>query len=115
MMRNRKVTFSGLRRSVAIGGLSVLAVAGIAPVAIASGTSGTTNGCYSTWGSTGTNAHCTNPSIQMDGAVRNHASCDFEADKVSGWIWTTRGSVFDNWGQLDCSWHVSRSRVEYTT
>ncbi|GAA1514239.1 hypothetical protein GCM10009677_54290 [Sphaerisporangium rubeum] len=91
---------------------TVCVVAGTTTSAFASGTSPTTNGCYSTWGSTGTSAHCFN--VTVTGNYRNHAACQSQPDKVSSWLWITAGSTVDNWGQLNCTFKITSSRIEFT-
>lgn len=102
---------SGLVSSLAAAAVVVVT----APSSLASGgTSPTTNGCYSTWGNTGSDAHCTNPHVTVTGNYRNHLSCNSQVDKVSGWIYFQAGAYADHWGQLNCTFKASSSRVEYT-
>ncbi|MCK9897956.1 hypothetical protein [Frankia sp. AgB32] len=107
MMRLRNAARFLLAASVLIAPVGIGAQA-----ALASGTSPTTNGCYSTWGSTGTNAHCFN--VTVTGNYRNHAFCSAQFDKVSSALYMTRGSTVNNWGQLNCTFSVTRSRVDFT-
>ncbi len=90
-----------LARATVIGGLAVAAVAAVAPLASA-GTSNTTLGCYSTWGSTGSNAHCSNPYALDDGDYTNHGSCYYSSDQ-----WSSL------WGQVDCTFSINWSEVLY--
>lgn len=86
---------------------------GVAPSAVASGgTSAKTNGCYSTWGNTGSNSHCTPATVT--GNYRNHLACNSQADKVSGWLYITKNSTVSGFGQLNCTFKASSARVEFT-
>lgn len=109
---------SGLRSTIAkvsiVGAFASAALAGVTPPALAAGTSGTTNGCYSTWGSTGSNAHCTNPSVSQDGNYRNYGNCYYSSDQYSGWVWFGKGSYVDGWGQVDCTFSINYSYVLYS-
>lgn len=107
-LRSKKTAKVLLVSAAAVAGMAALA-----PAAFASGTSPTVNGCYSTWGSTGTNAHCFN--VTETGKYQNHASCDAQPDKTSSWLTIGKGSTVDNWGQLNCTFKVSSSRIQYTT
>lgn len=103
-----------MSKVAAIAGLSVAAIAVAAPMASASGASGVTNGCFSTWGSTGTDAHCTVPHVTVTGNYANHAACDFEPDHTSAWShFPVPAEIFD-FGQIDCTFSVSWSSVAFT-
>ncbi|MBD0672208.1 hypothetical protein [Streptomyces sp. CBMA156] len=85
-------------------------VVGAAPLASASGQSANLNNCYSTWGSTGTSAHCYNTSDA--GYYQNEAYCGgVDYDRASGWTYIGKGSTISNWGQLNCTWSIRYSDV----
>jgi hypothetical protein len=92
------------------GGGGVAALSGIAH---ASGTSPTTNGCYSTWGSTGANGHCSNPHVTESGKYQVHGNCSFQNSQSSGYIYYGAGSYIPNWGQINCTFQIDNSSVEY--
>ncbi|MFE4971780.1 hypothetical protein ACFRAR_06645 [Kitasatospora sp. NPDC056651] len=96
-----------------VGIFSAAAITTVAPSAFAGGTSGTTNGCYSTWGNTGSNAHCTNPVVTVSGYYQNFGSCSYSSDQYSTRYFYSQGSAPNNWGQVDCTFSISYSRVNY--
>ncbi|MFD4394316.1 hypothetical protein [Kitasatospora sp. NPDC058478] len=102
---------SKLTRVAVMAGLAAAAVISITPSAFA-GTSGNTFGCWSTWGSTGSNAHCQN--VQKSGYFQNYGYCDWEADQTSTNTWFDEKSTVNNWGQIDCTFNISRSLVNWT-
>ncbi|AEV84876.1 hypothetical protein ACWT_3852 [Actinoplanes sp. SE50] len=75
------------------------------------GTSGRTNNCYSTWGNTGSSAHCL--PATATGYYQNHLVCNGEGDKVSNWVLISNGATVDNWGQLNCRFKASSADVRY--
>jgi hypothetical protein len=77
--------------------------------AFADGTSPKTFGCYSTWGDTGTSAHC-RPATQT-AHFANHAVCWFEPDHTSDYTLITKGSTVDPWGQLECGLSIQKAYV----
>ncbi|MFE5584504.1 hypothetical protein [Kitasatospora sp. NPDC056531] len=97
----------------AVGVLAAAATVGLAPLAFA-GASSTTNGCYSTWGNTGSDAHCNNPNATQDGNYGNYESCSAESDNQT-WVWFGAGSVSNDWGQEDCTWSANWSAVRFTS
>ncbi|MFI6850648.1 hypothetical protein OG535_01855 [Kitasatospora sp. NBC_00085] len=103
---------SRVARGLAVLGLGVAAVVVVAPGALASGTSNKTNGCWSTWGSTGSNAHCQN--VTDGGNYVNKSICSWSSDQVSDAEWFDRGASKDNWGQIDCTFNVEKSWVDYS-
>ena len=107
------VTKRTMAKLAATGGLAIAAAATLVPTASASGTSGTTNGCYSTWGSTGSNAHCTNPYVTYPGNFRNHGLCFLEGDQTSSWRWFNQFDWNPGWGQVDCTFQINESFVDW--
>ncbi|MFD7584351.1 hypothetical protein ACFV84_02805 [Kitasatospora sp. NPDC059811] len=98
-------------KTAAVVGVSALALLGFMPAAQASsGTSSTVLGCYSTWGNTGTSAHCFN--VTLGGRFQNFAACNVEADKYA-YISLQQGSTASDWGQLNCTWKIDYSSVSY--
>ncbi|WP_282202139.1 hypothetical protein [Kitasatospora fiedleri] len=82
-------------KAAAVVGVSALAFIGFMPTAQASsGTSNNVLGCYSTWGNTGTNAHCFN--VTLGGTFQNFAACNVEADKYA-YLSISQGSTAANW------------------
>ena len=111
--RSRKST--RVARLAAVGGLAIAAIATVSPSAFASGTSGNTNGCVSTWGDTGSNGHCTAPHVTVTGNYSNYAVCGGLGDNQdSGWYYMTEGSYVDGWGQVDCTFSVSHSEIHFS-
>ncbi|MDR3036042.1 hypothetical protein [Kitasatospora cineracea] len=93
-----------------VASFAATALVAAAPLASASGTSASVNGCYSTWGSTGTSAHCYNTTDA--GSYQNEAYCGgLDYDRASGWVYIGRNSTVSNWGQLDCRWSINSSDV----
>ncbi|MFJ8957724.1 hypothetical protein ACIRO1_47330 [Streptomyces sp. NPDC102381] len=111
-----KVRSSKAARNVAAGlsvaALSLGAIATIAPSAAASGTSAKTNGCYSTWGSTGFVGHC-NP-VTVSGDFKNWGVCNYEADFGNGWWYWGKGAYIDRFGTAECTFAVSKSYILYS-
>lgn len=99
-------------RGAAIAGLAAAAIVSAAPGASASGTSSKTYGCWSTWGDTGSNAHC--QKIEKSGYFANKGYCDWSSDQTSGHDWKDAGTSDPDWGQIDCTFHISRSLVEWS-
>jgi hypothetical protein len=100
------------KRSLAVAGTVSVILTGTAGAALASGgTSSSTNGCYSTWGNTGSNFHC--PRVTVSGNYQNHLACNGEADKTSSWYWLSAGSSADNLGQLNCRFKASSAYVAF--
>jgi hypothetical protein len=103
---------AGGRRVTVIAGVTALVVTGSSVAAFASGgTSGMTNGCYSTWGNTGSSYHC--PRVTVTGYYQNHLACDKEQDKTSPWSRLTAGSSVDNIGQVNCRFKASSAYVAF--
>ena len=98
-------------RSAAIAGLAIAAVGVTAPTSFA-GTSGNVYGCYSTWGSTGSNAHC--QMVQRQGNFQNQGSCNLGGTVRSGWNFFSTLQSVPNWGQVDCTFAIDSSWVNYT-
>ncbi|MFB7128014.1 MULTISPECIES: hypothetical protein [unclassified Kitasatospora] len=96
----------------AVAGLATVVALGVAPLASASGTSGKTNGCYSTWGTTGTNGHCY--PVTADGNFRVSADCNLEPDGSSGWSYFYKNANIGGFGQYDCTFKINSSWVEYS-
>ncbi|MCM3887598.1 hypothetical protein ND747_28815 [Frankia sp. R82] len=88
----------------------------IAPVgisvesALASGQSPRTNNCYSTWGSTGSNAHCYANSVA--GTYTNHGFCTSQPDPTSS-KYFVKGTYAPDWGQVNCWFKINSSRVDF--
>lgn len=112
-MKNLLAMKRGVIQGAAVAALSIVAVGVATPMANASGTSPTTMGCFSTWGSTGTDAHCTNPYATANGDYANAARCGWEPDMNSGAIRLTAGARVPDFGQLDCTFEVQSSYVIY--
>ena len=93
-----------------VGALSIAAIGVVTPMAGAY-QSDTNDGCFSTWGNTGTDAHCTNPFALVNGNYSNHADCDFESDPTSGKQYYYFGQVVNDFGQLNCTFNVTSSYV----
>ncbi|MEV7778721.1 hypothetical protein [Kitasatospora sp. NPDC088351] len=102
---------SSMARAAAIAGLAAAAVAVVSPAAMASGTSNDVNGCYSTWGSTGSNAHCKD--VTATGFYRNAASCNWSLDQQSAEYMFLFGSSKQDWGQVDCTFKINFSWVNF--
>ncbi|MFJ7273503.1 hypothetical protein [Kitasatospora sp. NPDC098663] len=102
-------------KATAIGGLTVAAITVLAPAASAGGTSGTTNGCYATWGDTGANGHCTSPSATQTGLYSVYESCAAEPDSVSTQIIISKGQVVNNFGQVYCTFSANWAAIHFTT
>lgn len=107
------VTKGTLARLAAVGGLAVAALAAPVSSASASGTSDTTLGCYSTWGSTGSNAHCTNPYATYSAYFQNYGACLWSSDVASNWTWFNQGDWNSGWGQVDCVFDIQESWVNW--
>jgi hypothetical protein len=116
MKRSLKDMVIRQRKALVVVPLATAAAAlALATPAFASGgTSPTTNGCFSTWGNTGSNYHCTSPYATATGRYRNHLACNAQPDFVSSWVSIARGSKVDGLGQLNCAFKASSSRVEFT-
>lgn len=93
----------------ATAALGVAATMAIAFPASADGTSYKTFGCYSTWGNTGTSAHCTPATASAYFA--NHAVCQYQPDKTSDYIFISKGSYVDPWGKLNCLFYITNAYV----
>ncbi|MGJ5754779.1 hypothetical protein FB563_2966 [Streptomyces puniciscabiei] len=104
--RSRKT----LARAVAIAGLAAASVTVAAPTALASGTSPTTYGCYSSWGNTGSNGHC--QSVGRTGDFQNEIDCSFSGDS-SIWYLFHKGNSKPNWGYVECNFSANRSWINY--
>ncbi|MER5520050.1 hypothetical protein [Streptomyces sp. NPDC002763] len=99
-----------MARAFAMAGLAVAAVTVAAPTALASGTSPTTYGCYSTWGNTGSNGHC--QSVTRTGDFQNEVDCSFGGDS-SIWYLFHSGSSHDTWGYAECTFSANRSWINF--
>ncbi|MFE5584505.1 hypothetical protein [Kitasatospora sp. NPDC056531] len=112
------MTKSRVRASItkvsAIGILAAAATISLSPVAFA-GQSSTTNGCYSTWGNTGSNAHCVDPHVTVTGNYENYENCSAESDNYSGWNSFDSGAYVNGWGQVDCTWSANYSQVWFSS
>ncbi|MBB0243166.1 hypothetical protein FNQ90_03320 [Streptomyces alkaliphilus] len=85
---------------------------GAVPAAQAAGSSARLNNCWSTWGSTGTAAHCVNTSVTGD--YRNEAHCGgIDYNRASGWYRIAKGSTVDPWGRLECAWSIRSSDLAF--
>jgi hypothetical protein len=93
-----------------VGGMGGWILVGSVGPAFASGTSNTVDGCYSTWGSTGTNAHCFKVTKTLN--YRNHAACEAQPDKTSSWTEIVKGSTVPNFGQINCTFTVTSSSIQ---
>ncbi|GAA1899293.1 hypothetical protein GCM10009716_06420 [Streptomyces sodiiphilus] len=90
--------------------LTVLATLTAMPAAHAAGSSAKLNNCWSTWGSTGSAAHCRNTSVS--GNYQNEAYCGgIDTDKASGWRYISQGATVDPWGKLECRWSIRYSDI----
>ncbi|WP_159039717.1 hypothetical protein [Streptomyces sp. TP-A0356] len=100
-----------ITRVAAFTGAAIAAVALSAPSAMASGTSPRLNGCYSTWGSTGSVGHCV--SVTVAGQYKNRGVCTFGNEDS---IWTVFGYGASNpkWGGVECTFDISKSYIMYT-
>ncbi|MCE7078694.1 hypothetical protein [Streptomyces sp. ST2-7A] len=97
---------------VAALALGTVVTFGVVPSAQAAGSSARINNCWSTWGSTGSAAHCVNTSVT--GHYRNEAHCGgIDYDRVSGWVRIARGSTVDPWGRLECAWSIRSSDLSF--
>jgi len=119
-LKNIFATRKALANAALVSALSVAAIGVLAPTANAYYRSNTWAGCYSTWGNTGTNAHCNDPwAAAQDGTSggneiggqsgdwANHALCDFESDMTSSRSYFYYLHSYDNFGQLDCTFNVT--------
>ncbi|MFJ5308505.1 hypothetical protein [Streptomyces sp. NPDC088350] len=97
-------------RAVAIAGLAAAAVTMAAPTALASGTSSTTYGCYSTWGNTGSNGHC--QSVSRTGDFQNEIDCSLSGDS-SIWYLFHSGSAHSSWGYVECTFSANKSWINF--
>ncbi|MFF7897206.1 hypothetical protein ACFZCV_00030 [Streptomyces sp. NPDC007920] len=110
-----ELTQSGTRvrktmaRAVAIAGLAAAAVTMGAPTALA-GTSPTTEGCYSTWGNTGSNGHC--QSVARTGDFQNQIDCSLLGDS-SIWYLFNKGASKPSWGYVECTFSANRSWINF--
>ncbi|MFH8383562.1 hypothetical protein ACH4E7_21885 [Kitasatospora sp. NPDC018058] len=102
---------STVAKAAIVGLFSTAALATVAPSAFA-GQSPNTFGCFSTWGSTGSNAHCYD--VTQNGDFQNAASCSASFDQQSDWIWISQGSTINGWGQVDCTFSINNSWINYT-
>ena len=112
MIFSRK-TGSNVAKAALVAAFAGAAVTGVAPLASAS-TSSTTNGCYSWWGNTSSDGHCTDPYVTYSGYYQNYAYCDFSSDQSSSWTWYSRGSKPNAWGVVECTFSVSQSHIHYS-
>ncbi|WP_133243246.1 hypothetical protein OIE62_22695 [Streptomyces scopuliridis] len=93
-----------------IASLSAAILLGAASLASADGSSAKLNNCWSTWGSTGSSAHCVNTS--QTGSYQNEAYCGgVDTNKASGWRQITKGSTIDPWGKLECTFSIRYSDI----
>jgi hypothetical protein len=96
-----------LAKALIVGGLTIAAGAAVVPMVSASGSSAVSFGCYSTWGSTGSNAHCTAPSATYSGNYRNWAWCNtVEGALTSKWQWFNAGQYVPGFGQVNCTFSI---------
>ncbi|MBB4794331.1 hypothetical protein [Streptomyces nodosus] len=100
-----------IARVAALTGAAVAAVALSAPSAMASGTSATLNGCYSTWGSTGSVGHCVN--VSKYGQYKNRGVCTF-GNEDSLWTVFRIGESNQKWGGVECTFNIEKSYIMYT-
>ncbi|MCY0942202.1 MULTISPECIES: hypothetical protein [Streptomyces] len=107
----KKNVFGKVTQAVTIGALTVAAAVTVVPTATAAGTSGKTNGCYSTWGNTAFTGHC-NP-VTVSGQFNNWGVCDWQTDRGSGYHRWSKGFV-GKWGTRECSFKVLRSYILYS-
>ncbi|MER6568678.1 hypothetical protein ABT288_21475 [Streptomyces sp. NPDC001093] len=100
-----------IARVAALAGVAVAAVALATPSAMASGTSPKLNGCYSTWGSTGSVGHCVK--VTEAGQYKNHGVCTFGSEES---LWTSFGYGESNpkWGGVECTFNISKSYIMFT-
>ena len=112
-MIGSKALASKVAKGAVIGALGIAALGVVAPSAFASGTSGNTNGCYSTWGSTGSDAHCHSPGAQKAGNYQNYGSCWNSGDQSFTYTGVYVGWIDPDWGQVDCVFSINCSRVNY--
>ncbi|MFF7897202.1 MULTISPECIES: hypothetical protein [unclassified Streptomyces] len=104
-----------IARVAALTGAAVATVAAIAlsaPSAMASGTSATLNGCYSTWGSTGSVGHCV--SVTKIGQYKNRGVCTF-GNEDSLWTVFRIGDSNPKWGGVECTFNIEKSYIMYTS
>ncbi|MEV0484165.1 hypothetical protein AB0I69_26585 [Streptomyces sp. NPDC050508] len=101
-----------IARVAALAGAAVAVVALAAPSAMASGTSAKLNGCYSTWGSTGSVGHCV--SVTKSGQYKNRGVCTF-GNEDSLWTVFGYGESDSKWGGVECTFDIEKSYIMYTS
>ncbi|KUN78298.1 hypothetical protein AQJ66_31700 [Streptomyces bungoensis] len=101
-----------IARVTALAGVVIAAVALATPSALASGTSPKLNGCYSTWGSTGSVGHCVK--VTKNGQYKNRGECTFGKEDS---LWTDFwiGDSNPKWGGVECTYNISKSYIMYTS
>ncbi|MBP5938358.1 hypothetical protein [Streptomyces acidiscabies] len=104
-------TRNTIARAAAFAGAAIAVVALSAPSAMASGTSPKLNGCYSTWGSTGSVAHCV--SVTRGGQYKNRGVCTF-GNEDSLWKFFQGGESNPKWGGVECTFDIEKSFIMYT-
>lgn len=84
---------------------------GLSAPAFASGTSSTTHGCYSTWGSTGASSHCYK--ITGSYGVRTKIICQNESDDEFGYTYISKGSTVKSFGQVNCFYKANSAHPQF--
>jgi hypothetical protein len=107
--RRTRITIAKAAAAAALAGA---AVAVAAPTALASGTSPTLNGCYSTWGSTGSSGHCV--SVTQSGQYKNRGVCTF-GNEDSIWKHFGYGQSDSKWGTVECTFDIEKSYIIYSS
>ncbi|MGJ5754783.1 hypothetical protein FB563_2970 [Streptomyces puniciscabiei] len=100
-----------ITRVAALTGAAIAAVALSTPAALASGTSPKLNGCYSTWGSTGSVGHCAR--VTETGQYKNRGVCTF-GNEDSIWTVFYSGESHPKWGGVECTFDIEKSYIMFT-
>ncbi|MFJ3306229.1 hypothetical protein ACIPSA_24545 [Streptomyces sp. NPDC086549] len=99
-----------IARVAALAGVAVAAVALATPSAMA-GTSAKLNGCYSTWGSTGSVGHCAR--VTTTGNFKNRGVCTF-GNEDSLWEFFGAGESHPKWGGVECTFDIEKSFIMFS-
>lgn len=108
----KKRTLVNAAKVVAVSALAAGSLAMAMPSAMASGSSGSTNGRYARWWNTAFAGYCT-PATAA-GQYELVGVCDYQVDYYGPWRYIGRNSYISPFDSSACRFSVSRSWVQYT-
>lgn len=102
---------SRFKRVLATAGIAAAGVLALAPVAGASGTGNTVNGCTAQWFDTAFSSNCVNTS--QSGDYQTWGNCTLQADRHAPAQYVGAGSTVNGVSSDECTFSVTDARTSY--